>query len=125
MSETRTYTGGCHCGAVRYDVTTALSDLMDCNCSRCSKLGVVLQFAPASDFHLRKGEDALTLYHFNTGKIDHLFCKHCGIESFARGKGEDGSEMVMINVNCLDEVEPVDRSKIYHWDGRSTPTVAA
>ena len=34
-----------------------------------------------------------------------MFCKTCGIKSFARGKRPDGTEMVAINVRCLDGID--------------------
>ena len=34
----------------------------------------------------------------------HLFCKTCGIRSYAMGKGPHG-DMVAINVRCLDDVD--------------------
>lgn len=117
MSETRVYHGQCHCGAVRYTAKTDLSSMGDCNCSRCRRLGWVMQSLPASDFTLESGEDNLSLYHFNTDTIDHLFCKTCGIESFARGTDGKGVATVMINVNCLEGVPLVDRSTVKHWDG--------
>jgi hypothetical protein len=117
MSEARTYHGQCHCGAVRFTANTALDGLMDCNCSRCRRLGWILQPVPADEFVLLSGEDKLVPYHFNTDRIDHLFCSHCGIESFARGEDGSGRATVMINVNCLDDAPAVDRNTIRHWDG--------
>lgn len=114
----KSYDGGCQCGAVRYQVSIELGDVIACNCSRCGKLGSLLAFAPASDFALRSGEDALTDFQFNKHVIHHLFCKTCGIESFARGRGPDGAEMVAINARCLDGVDPA-ALKIVHFDGRS------
>ncbi|MGE0525034.1 MAG: GFA family protein [Variibacter sp.] len=100
------YSGGCQCGAVRYDVTVDLDHTITCNCSRCGKLGSVLAFAPAQAFTLKSGEDALTDYQFNKNVIHHLFCATCGIESFARGRNpKDGAEMVAINARCLDGVD--------------------
>jgi hypothetical protein len=119
MSEMKTYHGGCHCGAVRYEATTDLSSMIDCNCSRCRRLGAVLQGVDSGHFRLLGGEDALTTYRFNTHRIEHLFCRECGIESFARAKGDDGEYGYMINVNCLDDGPDVDRATIVHWDGRS------
>src|SRR5690606_32718909 len=81
MPDRRTYAGQCHCGAVKFEVTTDLGALMDCNCSRCSRLGWVMQPVPASDFTLLQGEDKLKLYQFNTHAIRHLFCTECGIQS--------------------------------------------
>lgn len=117
MPQSSPYQGQCHCGAVRYEVKTDLAAMGDCNCSRCRRLGWVMQAVPAADFTLISGEDNLTLYQFNTRGIDHLFCKTCGIESFARGDDGKGNQMVMINVACLEGAPPVDRAAITHWDG--------
>jgi len=117
MNEMRDYHGRCHCGAVRFTARTDLSSLGDCNCSRCRRLGWVMQSVPAADFTLNSGEDQLALYHFNTEKIDHLFCKTCGIQSFARGSDGQGNELVMVNVNCFDPPPSIDRSTITHWEG--------
>lgn len=118
-AERQTYHGQCHCGAVRFTALTALDSPGDCNCSRCRRLGWVMQSLPAADFILESGEDQLVPYHFNTGRIDHLFCKTCGIESFARGSDGKGNDLVMININCLEGAPAIDRDKIKHWDGAS------
>jgi hypothetical protein len=112
------YKGGCQCGAVRYEVTTDLDNTISCNCSRCGRLGSILSFAPAGNFKLLSGEDALTEFQFNTHVIHHLFCKTCGIQSSSRGATPDGTEMVAINARCLDGVEP-DELSPKKVDGRS------
>ena len=113
-----TYSGGCQCGKVRYDVSAEINEVMSCNCSRCSKLGSLLTFVPAGDFTLKAGEDALTEFQFNKHVIHHLFCATCGIQSFARGRGPDGKEKVSINVRSLDGVDP-DSFKIKTFNGRA------
>jgi hypothetical protein len=120
MTEARKYTGGCHCGAVRYEVTFALESAMTCNCSICSKTGTRLTFVPADRFRLLSGEDALTDYQFGKKRIHHLFCKTCGIRSFGRGKGPDGTDMVAVNVRCLDGVD-LAAIPTRQFDGRSRP----
>ncbi|RYE37343.1 MAG: GFA family protein, partial [Hyphomicrobiales bacterium] len=51
--------------------------------------------------------------------IHHLFCKACGIQSFARGKNpKDGADMIAVNARCLDGVEP-DTLTINKIDGRN------
>jgi len=119
MSEPKTYRGQCHCGAVQYEVTTALEGLGTCNCSRCQRLGWVMTFVPAADFRLLQGEASLTPYRFNTHRIEHLFCTQCGIESFARGSDGEGKPSVVVNVNCFEPMPELDRAAIKHWDGRS------
>lgn len=118
MTETKTWSGGCHCGAVRYEVTMALGDVIACNCSMCGRSGTLLAFVEPSQFVLKSGEDALTDYQFNKHVIHHLFCRVCGIKPFARGVKRDGSPMVAVNARCLDGIE-VDKLSIKHVDGRS------
>lgn len=111
------YQGGCHCGRVRYRVKTDLATTVTCNCSICQKTGTILTFVPAGDFELLSGEDALTDYQFNRKVIHHLFCKTCGIRSFARGQKPDGSEMIAVNVRCLDDIDLASLSP-RSFDGR-------
>jgi hypothetical protein len=120
MPEARKYEGGCHCGRVRYTVITALTPVISCNCSICSKRGSLLTFVPAGQFEYVKGSDAdLTEYQFNKHVIRHLFCPVCGILPYARGTPPGAKqEMVAINVRCLDDVD-VKALEITEFDGRS------
>ena len=116
---TKTHSGGCHCGAVRYHAEIDLSQpVISCNCSMCGKAGTLLTFVPASRFNLQSGADATTDYLFNKHHIHHLFCRTCGIKSFARAAGKDGQPMVAVNVRCLDGFE-LDQFKVQEFDGRS------
>lgn len=118
MPEAKTYTGSCHCGDVRYEVKTDLATVISCNCSICSRTGSLLTFVPATQFKLLKGEDALTDYRFNTHVISHVFCKRCGIKSFAKGKMPNGDETRAINVRCLEGLD-LDSLTPTKYDGKS------
>jgi hypothetical protein len=105
MGDAKTYTGGCHCGEVRYEVTADLDNVIACNCSICTKRGLILTFTSATQFTLLSGQDRMTDYLFNKNIIHHLFCRSCGVEPFARGKAPDGTETIAVNVRCLDAVD--------------------
>src|SRR3954452_24544128 len=114
-----THHGGCHCGAVRYTVKLdTAGDAIECNCSMCGRVGSLLMFTTPDNFVLDKGDDNLTDYLFNKHVIHHLFCKTCGIKSFARGKDKTGGDSVAINTRCLDGVE-LQKLNIVQFDGRS------
>jgi hypothetical protein len=116
MSET--YSGGCQCGKVRYEVQMDLGEVMACNCSRCGRLGSLLAFAPIVQFKLTNGEADLTTFEFNKHTIQHRFCSTCGIQSFSIGTNpKTGAKMAAINVRCLDEVD-VDSLKVKKIDGK-------
>lgn len=118
MSGAKPYSGGCHCGAVRYEVTVSLEGLRTCDCSICLRTGAIMAFAPAERFKLLAGETALRDYQFGKKRIHHLFGSICGVRSFASGKGPDGKEMVMINARCLDDVDAVTLPNS-RYNGRS------
>ncbi|CAH1671429.1 GFA family protein [Chelatococcus asaccharovorans] len=105
MSETQHFEGRCHCGAVQFSANADLANVISCNCSICSKHGLILTFVPADRFTLAAGEDTLKDYQFNTMRIRHRFCGNCGVEPFAEGAMPDGTPMRAINVRCLDGVD--------------------
>jgi len=114
----KTYTGGCQCGKVRYEAQADIGDVIVCNCSRCRKVGGLLSAVALSDFKLLSGENEMTEYQFNKGAIHHPFCKTCGIQSYAYGKGPGGRDMVMLNVRCLEGVD-AEQFKVKKFDGAS------
>jgi hypothetical protein len=118
MSETRTYTGGCHCGEVRFEVTVDISSVVSCNCSLCQKRGALWAFVTPESFALRAGLEQLRDYQFGKRTIHHLFCPQCGVGAFSRGSTPKGAEMVAINVRCLDDVDPGSLQQV-PFDGRS------
>jgi hypothetical protein len=117
MSESKSYEGSCHCGNVKFNVTTDLASVMECNCSHCSRKGFLLTFVPPTAFELTAGNEAeLTEYTFNKHKIKHKVCPKCGVQSFARGTMPDGSPIVAVNVRCLPAVDK-GRLAIQQVDG--------
>ena len=117
----KTYVGGCHCGAVRYEADMDLSEgTIKCNCSICGKGRAWLAAVQASNFRLLKGEDALSDYQFGAHRIHHLFCKHCGIKSFGRGQGADGNEFYAVSLSSLEGVPDTELASlpVMYFDGR-------
>lgn len=112
------YSGGCHCGQVRYEVEMTIDKLLSCNCSICSKKGHLLAFAPESSFTLLSGEHALSDYQFNKKVIHHYFCRNCGISSFGKGSLPDGTKMVSINARCLDGLN-LKNFDVMEYDGKN------
>ena len=118
MPEPKTYTGGCHCGMVRFECTTDLAMVTACNCSICTKKGLHFTFLDPKSFHLRAGEENLKEYLFNKHAIRHQMCADCGVEVFARGKKPDGTDVVALNVSCIDGIE-LAKLQMTQVDGRN------
>ena len=110
------YQGGCHCGAVRFEVEAdAEPEVEDCNCSICAKSGFLHLIVPQSHFKLLSGSEVLQTYTFNTGAAQHKFCGVCGIKSFYIPRSNpDG---VDVNIRCLDT--PPENMKVVKFDGQN------
>lgn len=112
------YRGGCHCGAVRFEVEAPERiECLECNCSICAKSGYLHLIVPQSRFRLLAGEDNLSTYSFGTKTARHKFCKTCGVKSFYIPRSNpDGYS---VNVRCLEPrpkeliVAPFDGR---HWE---------
>jgi hypothetical protein len=115
--------GGCHCGAVRFEALCADAvEVEDCNCSICSKSGMLHLIVPKARFRLIQGAEALVSYRWNTGVAEHLFCKVCGVKPYYIPRSNpDGID---INARCFDEAS-APRLKIVPFDGKNWEANAA
>jgi hypothetical protein len=92
--------GSCHCGAVSFRIDAEIVELTTCDCSLCVKKNALMTKVPESALTILAGEDALTLYQWNTRRAKHYFCKHCGIYVFHRKRSQP--DHFGVNVFCLD-----------------------
>ena len=108
----------CHCGAVRFTVllSDGLSTARRCNCSFCRMRGAVAVSAELSGIQVQQGQDALTLYQFNTGQAKHFFCKHCGIYTFHQRRSSP--HQYGVNVACIAGMSPFDFAEVAVNEGR-------
>jgi hypothetical protein len=114
----RKHTGGCHCGAVRFEVELDASTGTMCNCTICSKLATVGAIVKPAAFRLVSGEADLSSYEWGGRIAQRKFCKHCGVQCFAPGHLEVlGGDYVSVNLNSLDDFD-LSRTQLAYWDGR-------
>jgi hypothetical protein len=100
----KTYHGSCHCGEVSYETELDLqAGTFRCNCSVCRKKRSWLAVASPEDFRLLSGKEALGEYQFASRKLHHLFCRNCGVSSYAWGQNEALGTFFAVAVNCLDD----------------------
>jgi hypothetical protein len=122
-AEDVTHRGGCHCGAVAYEVDApARLVVQECNCSICSTSGFWHLIVSAPRFRLLRGADALSEYTFGTGVARHLFCRRCGVKSFYVPRSNpDGYS---VNARCLDRSTVVEIT-VEPFDGQNWEASAA
>jgi len=109
--------GSCHCGAVQFEVEGDFDQVMECNCSHCSRKGYLLWVVPRTQFRLKTPETSLGTYTFNKHVIRHQFCLKCGCAPFGLGAAK-GRQMAAVNVRCIENVD-LAALKRQFFDGRS------
>jgi len=102
MSE-RTLTGGCNCGAVRFEVTARLVRASYCHCRRCQRrtgTAASAQAHPAGEgLRILAGERALRVWRPQGGG-EKWFCGECGSALFARNRAH--AEPIGIRMGAFD-----------------------
>lgn len=113
-----TYHGSCHCGRVRFEVEADIDRVTVCNCSICSKKGILHHRVAAANFRLLSGPADLGTYQFGTMIAKHHFCTVCGIHVFTRPRA--APDLYTINVRCLDDFDlSKQKVELVEFDGRN------
>jgi hypothetical protein len=113
------YTGGCHCGAIRFETEIDLNaGTFKCNCPMCAKTRMWGAIVKPDAFRLLAGEPALRDYQPDA--VHHLFCIHCGVRSFAWGENPGlGGKFYAVRISCLEDmdVDELMDAPITYFDG--------
>jgi hypothetical protein len=85
-------TGGCACGAVRFEVTKPLVSASYCHCTRCQRRTGTAASAQAriepGSLRITSGEDLIRSYDPPDG-FSKMFCSACGSALWSRHPTED------------------------------------
>ncbi len=86
-------TGGCNCGAVRYEITEPLLGAHYCHCQRCQRRTGSAASATATprsgSCRIESGADQLVRWNPGGGVRDKVFCGTCGSAVFIQMPGDD------------------------------------
>lgn len=108
----KTYSGSCHCGAVRFECELDLAQGTNrCNCSFCRKNRFWMALVKLDAFRLLSGSEALVDYQHTPPKLKEpflhlLFCGRCGVRAFSKGGFLPalGAGFYAVSLACLDDV---------------------
>ena len=117
-------TGGCNCGAVRFEIDAPLLNASWCHCTRCQRrtgtpASAQGRVAPGS-FHLVQGEEALRAWEPGGGGFAKVFCGECG--SALWSQSPDDPEIKAVRLGAFDgdpEIRPQYRQFVDYaalWD---------
>ena len=116
--------GGCHCGAIQFEVAEAPTKLTDCNCSFCSKRGALVAYYPLDRFRLTTAPDRVRTYQWGDYMGTHHFCGVCGVGThsqfpdYSSGQPDHDKATVVVNARMLDDID-LAALPVVHVDGRA------
>ena len=106
MSKFEPVTGGCLCGAVRYEAKANLEEAYYCHCRTCQKSSgapaeIAVFVEPGS---LRFTKDAPTFFQ-SSPFGERGFCAKCGSRLVWKHVGSKRPEWTNLSIGCLDHPE--------------------
>jgi hypothetical protein len=109
-------TGGCQCGAVRYEITGPLENPHICHCRMCQKafgnFFAALVGTKRTNFAWTKGTPS---FFRSSSVVNRGFCSECGTPlSFAY----DDSERIAVSIGSLDHPERVTPTNQFGIESR-------
>lgn len=118
-------TGGCHCGALRYEADIDPEKIAICHCVDCQVLsGTAFRTAvrvSTANFSLLTGEPKTYTKSADNGTPRIMaFCENCGTQIYGTGVG-DGANQISLRVGTCDEraelvpVRQIWRRSAVHW----------
>ncbi len=114
-------TGGCGCGAVRFEVTEPLVSALYCHCTRCQRRTGTASSANArpapGSFRIVKGEEQLRAWR-PEGGFEKYFCGECGSAVFSRHP--DDAERMSIRLGGFDS-DPGIRPSLHQFVAYAAP----
>ena len=116
------YSGSCHCGRTRFEITADIDHVRVCDCSICTRRGALIFRVPEEDFNLLTPLSDLSTYVWGSGTGKDYFCPVCGVLPFRKPSALTSKEKAAgktafngwaINIRCLNGIDfttlPVER----------------
>lgn len=98
-------TGGCNCGAVRYELTATPTGATTCHCTHCQRRtgtgSSTSAHAAPGTFRITRGQDHLKCWKPDGG-AEKWFCAECGSSIYGRLQRDGEDDRFVIRMGTLD-----------------------
>ena len=113
----QTIAATCHCGAVELSLylPKGIQGIRRCDCSMCRRRGAIVFSVALENLTVGRGQEALSLYQFNTKTAKHYFCSICGI--YTHHQRRSNPHEFSVNTGSIDGFNAADYGEIDLVDG--------
>lgn len=101
-------TASCHCGAVIMLLSKKPSEIFECNCSICRRLGVLWAYYPCDDVIFKKGKSTTNIYTWNKKILEFHSCSECGCTTHWVATDLSFREKMGVNARLIDGLSPTN-----------------
>ena len=101
-------TASCHCGAVVMRLAEKPSEVFECNCSICRRLGVLWAYYHCDDVTFEKGEGSTDVYVWNKQLLEFHSCSSCGCTTHWIAVDSNFRERMGVNARLIDGLNPAN-----------------
>ncbi|MFP2903872.1 GFA family protein [Pyxidicoccus sp. 3LFB2] len=116
--------GKCHCGATEFEISEAPESVTRCNCTFCSKRGVLWAYMKPEQFRLLSSRNSVS-YSSTPELFSHFHCGTCGCGTHSDTPvwetmdTQPGLRKVSVNANLLEAFD-LDAVPVVVVDGRNS-----
>jgi len=102
--------GSCHCGAFRFTLNEAPTQVTRCTCSICSRRGALWAYYAPEDVSMEKPTSD-TIYRWQSETVTWHFCPRCGCTTYNESpswvdkKPDFDHPRLSINARLLEDVD--------------------
>ena len=104
--------GNCLCGAVAFEISADISDVIVCHCSICRRLtggsGIAVTIVDKDEFRWKRGEDLIATWRKPNADWQSWFCRRCG----STLPGENDEQRMFVPANLIPDAG--QRLKVTH-----------
>jgi hypothetical protein len=110
-------TGGCHCGKVRVEITTAPEQVTDCNCSICRRYATLWAYYAPDQVRVTESVPGATYLWGDRDIVFHR-CSDCGCVTHWTAAKMPSAPRMGVNVRLMPP-EVLAAALVHHADGAS------
>ena len=107
----------CHCGAARLTVPRPPTEVTECNCSICRRLGAIWAHYPPSEVRIAR-VGSTQPYVWGERMLAFHRCRACGCVTHWQSLSADQPQMA-VNARMIDGLD-WSKLRIRHFDGANT-----
>ena len=113
----------CHCGDIVLTLSVRPTEVFECNCSICRKLGVLWAYYHCDDVFIESGDEGTDTYIWNNKVLAFHSCPNCGCTTHWKAVDPEFREKMGVNARLINGLtrDDVTLDFVDHGDLAFTP----